>query len=78
MNVDKIRRDFPILQKKIAYMDSACMALKPTQVVEAMNRYFLEFPACGERSKHRLGRIVTEENEIARKKVAKFIGAKEN
>ena len=77
MNIEKIRQDFPILQKRIAYIDSACMALKPRQVVESMNRYFLEFPACGERSSHQLGRKVTEEYESARKKVAKFINAKE-
>jgi len=52
------------------------MALKPKQVVDAMNRYYLEFPACGERSSHRLGKQVTEEYEAARSKVAKFIGAK--
>jgi cysteine desulfurase/selenocysteine lyase len=75
MNTDKIRQDFPVLQKKITYLDSACMALKPVQVVEAMNRYFLEFPACGERSSHRLGRQVTEEFEAARKKIAQFINA---
>ena len=75
MNIDKIRQDFPVLSKHV-YLDSACMALKPKQVVEAMNRYYLEFPACGERSSHRLGRQVTEEYEAARKKVAKFIGAK--
>ncbi len=76
MNVEKIRQDFPVLQQKIAYLDSACMALKPRQVVEAMGRYFYEFPSCGERSSHRLGRRVTEEFEEARKKTAKFIGAK--
>ncbi len=70
--------DFPILQKNFSYIDSACMSLKPKQVVEAMNRYFYEFPACGERSSHRLGKIVTEEFHTARKTVAKFIGAKEN
>ncbi len=75
MNVDKIREDFPVLQKH-TYLDSACMSLKPKQVVEAMNEYFYEFPACGERSSHKLGKRVTEEVETARKKIAKFVGAK--
>jgi cysteine desulfurase / selenocysteine lyase len=78
MKMEEIRKDFPVLQKRIAYLDSACMALKPVQVVEAMNRYYLEFPACGERSKHSLGRIVTEEYDNSRKKITKFIGAKDN
>src|SRR3989344_2587893 len=78
MNVDKIRADFPVLKNNFAYLDSACMSLKPRQVVDAMNRYYLEFPACGERSSHRLGAIVTEEYHTARKIVAKFIGAGED
>lgn len=72
------REDFPVLKNSFSYIDSACMALKPRQVVDAMNRYYLEFPACGERSAHRLGAKVTEEFHAARKAVAKFIGAKEN
>lgn len=78
MNVDKLRQDFPVLQKDFAYLDSACMSLRPKQVVEAMDRYYLEFPACGERSSHRLGAIVTEEFHKARKAVACFIGAGED
>src|SRR3989344_5283405 len=78
MNVDKIRADFPVLKNNFAYLDSACMTLKPRQVVEAMNRYYIEFPACGERSSHRLGAIVTEEYQKARKTTAKFIGAGED
>ncbi len=77
MNVEKLRQDFPILKKHV-YLDSACMSLKPVQVVEAMNRYFLEFPSCGERSSHKLGKMVTEETETARKKIAKFINAKDD
>ena len=77
MNVEKLRQDFPVLQKHV-YMDSACMSLKPRQVVEAMNRYFLEFPSCGERSSHKLGKMVTEETEKAREKTAKFINAKDD
>ena len=42
MDAEKIRRDFPVLsrmfnKKTPVYMDSACMSLKPKQVVEAMN-----------------------------------------
>ena len=76
MNTDKIREDFPVL-KKHKYLDSACMSLKPISVVKEMERYYLEFPACGERSSHKLGKKVTDEFEKARKNIAKFIGAKE-
>ncbi len=75
MNVKKLREDFPVLQKKVIYMDNACMALKPKQVIHALTSYYNEFPACGERSEHQLGRIVTEKVDEARRSVAKFINA---
>ena len=82
MNTDKIRKDFPVLQRKIngkpiVYLDSACMSLKPQQVIAAMNEYYERYPACP-RSSHKLGAMVTERFESARKSIAKFIGAKEN
>ncbi|MBS3109087.1 aminotransferase class V-fold PLP-dependent enzyme [Candidatus Woesearchaeota archaeon] len=81
MNIEKIRQDFPVLGDKIKgrpviYFDSACMALKPRQVIEAMNDYYLHYPGCGERSEHAFGKKVTEMVEQSRKTMAKFIGAK--
>ena len=57
MNVKKLREDFPVL--KVIYLDSACMSLKPKQVIHALTSYYHDFPACGERSEHQLGRKVT-------------------
>ena len=76
MNIEKIRKDFPILEKEITYMDSACVSLKPRQVVEAINSYYNEFPACAGRSMHRLGTKVNKEIEKSRKAIAKFFNAK--
>ncbi|MBR9676441.1 aminotransferase class V-fold PLP-dependent enzyme [Candidatus Woesearchaeota archaeon] len=78
MNVDKIRKDFPILQKKdpVTYFDNACNTLRPTQVMNAMNEYYEEFPACVGRSHHKLSRLATEATNNARKTIQKFIGAK--
>ena len=82
MNIDKIRQDFPLLNKqingkKIIYFDSACMSLKPMQVVTAMNEYYLKFPACSGRSSHRLGELVTKKIKESRRIVADFINADE-
>jgi cysteine desulfurase/selenocysteine lyase len=79
LNPEKLREDFPILAKKDApvYLDSACMSLRPRQVIEALTRYYEEFPACGGRSAHTLSRKVDEEVHAARKTVKKFIGAKD-
>lgn len=81
MDFSKLRGDFPVLERKIngkpiIYMDSACMSLKPKQVIEAMMQYYREFPACAGRSNHRLGSEVQERYIGTRKAVKNFIGAK--
>lgn len=79
LNLDKIRTDFNILKDKSGatpiYFDSACMSLKPTQVINAINDYYLNYPACAGRSSHRLGNIVTKKVKEARGIIAKFINA---
>ena len=75
---EKYRKDFEILNKGIIYMDSSCMSLKPKQVVEAMNNYYNEFPACGGRSNHRLARKVTDKVEETRSRVAKYFNSRAN
>jgi cysteine desulfurase/selenocysteine lyase len=75
MNIDKIRADFPILSKGIVYLDSACVSLKPKQVVETIVSYYNEFPACAGRSNHSLGQKVTEKVAEARAAIAKFLNA---
>ena len=81
MDVKKIRKDFPVLERKfnnkpIVYFDNSCMSLKPKQVVDAMNEYYYSYPACAGRSSHKLGDIVTEKYHDARKRIAKFVNAK--
>lgn len=77
---DKIRDDFPVLKRKIngkpiVYLDSACMSLKPRQVIDAMNEYYEKSSACGGRSIHTLGKEVSEAYSAARGKLARFINA---
>jgi cysteine desulfurase / selenocysteine lyase len=76
MNVKKIRDDFSVLKKDVIYFDSACMALKPRQVVDKINEYYNEYPACAGRSNHRFSKRVEQEVNDSRKTIKKFIGAK--
>ncbi|MFA5133619.1 MAG: aminotransferase class V-fold PLP-dependent enzyme [Patescibacteria group bacterium] len=78
IDVKKIREDFPIFKNEpnLVYFDNACMALRPRQVIEAMNEYYEKYPACAGRSGHRLGETVTKKVDEARQTVADFIGAK--
>ena len=77
LNVEKIRTDFKILNGKNIpiYFDSACMSLKPNSVVEAMNQYYYEFPACTNRSSHKLGEKATKKVKETRDLIKKFINA---
>ena len=68
MDVERVRRDFPLYtgaSKDYIYLDNACQTLRPTSVIEAMARYYLEYPACGGRSVHRLATQVSIEVEEA-------------
>ncbi|MFW9992436.1 MAG: aminotransferase class V-fold PLP-dependent enzyme [Candidatus Odinarchaeota archaeon] len=80
--VKKIREDFTILNqirngKPIIYADSACMALKPRQVVDCLIDYYTKFTACAGRSPHFFSRETTKRYEEARESLASFINAKD-
>src|SRR3990172_2009819 len=77
-NIQKIRKDFPILSRKIyghdlVYFDNAATSQKPTQVIEAISDYYKNHNANVHRGVHKLSEEATEMYEGARKKVADFI-----
>lgn len=80
LDVDAIRRDFPILQRLVnghplAFLDSAASSQKPTHVVQAMVDYYYGHHANVHRGAHTLAAEATELYELARAKVARFLGA---
>ncbi|MBI4403524.1 MAG: cysteine desulfurase [Deltaproteobacteria bacterium] len=82
-DVWNIRRDFPILKQKIhgkplIYLDNAATAQKPHQVIEAVNRFYLEDCSNIHRGVHTLSERATKAYENAREKVRQFINAKSN
>ncbi len=79
-DVEEIRRDFPILDrriegKKLVYLDNAATSQKPRQVIEALTEYYEEHNANIHRGVHRLAAEATAAYEEARQKVARFLGA---
>ena len=79
-DVEKIRRDFPMLSatmhgKPLCYLDNAATTLKPTSVIERVRRFEADEYSTVHRGVYRLGAEATEQFEDARKKMAKFIGA---
>jgi cysteine desulfurase/selenocysteine lyase len=78
MNVGKIRKDFPILDDGLIYMDSAATSLTPEPVLNEILGYYRRYNANVERGVYRLSQIASQRYEEAHRKVANFIGAKED
>ncbi|MEM4195109.1 MAG: cysteine desulfurase [Candidatus Anstonellales archaeon] len=76
MNVNKIRKDFPFLKRKIVYFDNAASSQKPKQVVEAMRNFYYEHYANVHRGLHTLSEEATSMYEKSREIISGFIGAK--
>ncbi|MBL7168818.1 cysteine desulfurase [Candidatus Bathyarchaeota archaeon] len=76
MDVESIRKDFPILGKGVIYLDSAASSLTPEQVVLKEMEFYREYRANVERGLHRFSQRASEEYETAHEEVAHFIGAK--
>lgn len=75
-----LRQDFPLLvanrqEKPLAYFDTACQSLRPDSVMSAINRYYIEEPACAGRSMHHLAAAVTRDVDQTRMLLAKHLHA---
>ena len=83
MNYDlnKIRKDFPILSRTVydrplVYLDNAATTQKPLCVLDKMREEYLNVNANVHRGVHWLSQQATELHESARETVRKFINAK--
>jgi cysteine desulfurase/selenocysteine lyase len=77
-NIEKIRSDFPILEKKVyghqlVYFDNAATSQKPKQVIDSISSYYQNHNANVHRGVHKLSEEATEMYEASRKTVADFI-----
>ncbi|MEO8456267.1 MAG: cysteine desulfurase [Chloroflexota bacterium] len=80
MDVARIRKDFPILErevhgKQLVYLDNAATSQKPKQVIDELVRYYENYNANIHRAVHTLGEEATAAYEAAREKVRAFINA---
>ena len=77
MNIENIRRDFPILENRdIAYLDSGATTQKPIQVINAIKEFYEKNNANPHRGAYTLSIEATEVYESTRQKIAQFINAK--
>ncbi len=79
-DVDKVRADFPVLQRQVhghplVYLDNAATSHKPLQVIETLDRYYREYNSNIHRGVHTLSEQATAAYEGARGKIRKFINA---
>jgi len=79
-DVQKVRRDFPILGERVhgkplVYLDSANTSQKPQVVLDAMDEYYRHANANIHRATHLLSERATALYEGARAKAATFINA---
>jgi cysteine desulfurase/selenocysteine lyase len=73
----RVREDFPIFRRgRLVYLDSAATSQKPSQVVEAVKKFYMESNANVHRGVYGLSVEATEMYEGARRKVTGFINAK--
>jgi cysteine desulfurase/selenocysteine lyase len=70
----KHREDFPTLRAENppAYLDNACMTLRPDTVITAINDYYSLNPGCGGRSVHRYATKVTRQVASCRQRIAEL------
>lgn len=81
LDVNKIREDFPILQREVygkplVYLDNAATTQKPLCVLDAMREEYLNVNANVHRGVHYLSQQATDLHEAAREKVRAFVNAK--
>lgn len=80
-DINNIRAQFPILNqqvngKPLVYLDNAATSQKPISVLETWEKYYETINANVHRGIHTLSQIATEEMELSRQKIQRFINAK--
>ncbi|AEW44542.1 cysteine desulfurase / selenocysteine lyase [Serratia symbiotica str. 'Cinara cedri'] len=78
--IDHIRRDFPLLHRKIhnhplVYLDSAATAQKPQVVINSELEFYCHSYAAVHRGTHTLSSNATQQIEAIRNKIAQFLNA---
>jgi cysteine desulfurase / selenocysteine lyase len=79
-DVERLRRDFPILARKVhgkplVYLDNAATAQKPSHVIRTLDRYYSALNSNVHRGVHFLSESATEAYEAAREKIRRFVNA---
>src|SRR5574344_222172 len=72
------RNDFPILKNGLIYFDNGATTLKPQNVIDSINDYYLNYSSNIDRGEYDISFKADEAYNKARENVAKFINANTN
>lgn len=83
MNIQEIRKQFPILERKVngrplVYFDNGATTQKPLSVIQRITEYYMNENANVHRGVHSLSQIATSAYEEARTTIQKYLGARKN
>lgn len=83
IDLHNIRKQFPILNrtinnKPLIYLDNAATSQKPISVIDTEKKYYEAINANVHRGIHTLSQLATDDMELSRRKIQKFINAKKD
>ena len=81
LDVEAIRRDFPVLDREVngrplCYLDNAASSQRPRTVIDSISRYYETSHANVHRGVHTLSQEATDLFEGAREKLRRFVNAR--
>lgn len=81
LDIEKIRKDFPILDRKVygkplVYFDNGATAQKPWAVIKGIEDYYTQLNSNVHRGVHHLSQLATDAYEASRRKIQAFLNAK--
>jgi len=82
-DIDKIRKDFPILTQSVGkypliYFDNGATSQKPNAVIDHLEKYYKTINANIHRGVHTLSQLSTNAYELSREKIQNHINAKQS
>lgn len=78
LNLQNIKNDFPIFKHhpELVYLDNAATSHKPQVVINALNEFYSQHNANVHRGVYKLSEFASQAYDLARQKVADFLGAR--
>ena len=70
------KKDFPMLNKGIVYLDNSATTFKPKCVIDEVSNYYSSYSANAHRGDYNISQVVDDKLNNVREETKKFINAK--